>query len=394
MSDERRYLGLLSIILILLLTFGAATPIYAQGTNVGLLRVTSIRGPRQVAPSSKFSMAIDVEYAVHTNGTIKLSLFEGSLKNIGQKLWESEPSVVTGGGDRLWVINLTAPSAEQGWVLTVIASYLETGEWSYYDTPFNGPGYAEFILKVNSQAELIVDLGTPKIPVAINASTNQTSTTGQVRLQLPVGKSYHITIPPVVQFDDSTRIVFVGWQGDGSSATQRTLMLDGDSKIVGSYKRQYLLQVNSNAPGYSNSTWYDAGSRATLAAKPTVTMSWPFGLLGLSYTFKGWSGAANSASTQLNITMNGPKVVTADFTVDYTPLVMPAIILVGVLGALALFIAKRRIPTRSVSSEETDKEEPAKEAPSKVCASCGKPVETDWKHCVHCGKALNATEPI
>ena len=390
MNDERRYLGLLSIILILVLTFGAAAPTHAEETNLGVLRVASIRSPRQVAPSSKFSMTIDVEYAVHTNGTIKLSLFEGSLRNLGQKLWESEPSVVIGGGDRLWVINLTTPPTEQGWALTVIASYLETGKWSYYDTPFSGPGYAEFILKVNNQAELIVDLGIPNIPVAINASTNLTPTSGQVRLHLPVGKSYQITIPPTVQFENSTRIVFAGWQGAGSSATQRTLMLDGDSKIVGSYKRQYLLQVNSNAPGYSNSTWYDAGSRTTLTAKPTVTMSWPFGLLGLSYTFKGWSGAANSASTQLNITMNGPKVVTADFTVDYTQLVIPAIILAGVLGALALFIAKRRIPVRSVSSEETAKEE----APSKVCASCGKPVKDDWKHCVYCGKALNVTEPV
>ena len=385
--NASKCMGLLTIILILFSTLRAATTIYAQGSNVGLLKVASFTGPRQVAPSTKFSLTIDVEYAVHANGTIKLGLFEGSLRNLGSKLWESDPYVVTGGGDRLWVLNLTAPSTKQSWVLTVIASYLETGKWTYYDTPFSGPGYAEFTLKVDDKAELEVDLGTPNIPVAIDASTSSTSASGLVKLQLPVGKAYHVAVPPVVQFDNSTRIVFAGWRGNTSITTQRTVMLDGDSKIVGIYKRQYLLQVKSNAPGYSNSTWYDAESKALLAVKPVVTMNWPFGSLGLSYTFNGWSGAVNSASTQLNITMNGPKVVSADFTVDYTPLVIPAIILLGALGALALLIAKRRIPPPSVTSEEIRKEE----APSKVCKSCGKPVEDDWTHCVYCGKTLNAT---
>lgn len=283
-----RYTRFLSIILVLLLTFGVTETISAEEPNVGLLRVASVRYPRQVAPSAKFSMIIDIEYAIHINGTIKASLFEGSLKNLGAKLWESEPIGLAGGGDKIWAVNLTAPSGEQKWALTVIAYYLEAGKWSYYNEAFSGPGYAEMTLKVARLAELQVDLGIQNIPVSIDASTNLTSTTGQIKLQLPVGKSYHIAIPPAVQFDNSTRVVFAGWQG-GPNVTQRTVTVDGDSKIVGFYKRQYLLQMNSIAPGYSNSTWYDAGSKATLMAKTTIPMSWPLGLLGLSYNFKGWS---------------------------------------------------------------------------------------------------------
>ena len=384
-----RYARFLSIILVLLLTFGVAETISAEEPNVGLLRVASVRYPRQVAPSAKFSMIIDIEYAIHINGTIKASLFEGSLKNLGAKLWESEPIGLAGGGDKIWSVNLTAPSEEQKWALTIIAYYLEAGKWSYYNEAFSGPGYAEMTLKVARLAELQVDLGIQNIPVSIDASTNLTSTTGQIKLQLPVGKSYHIAIPPAVQFDNSTRVVFAGWQGD-LNATQRTVTVDGDSKIVGFYKRQYLLQMNSIAPGYSNSTWYDAGSKATLTAKTTIPMSWPLGLLGLSYNFKGWSGAAISDSTQLNITMNGPKVVTADFTVDYTPLLIPAIIVAGVLGAVVIFLAKKRIPARSGPVEK----EAISEVTSKVCGSCGKPVEDDWTHCIYCGKNLNPAETV
>jgi hypothetical protein len=384
-----RYMKFLTIILVTLLILGTAKMISAQNQNMGVLRVAKVQYPRQVAPSSKFSMVIDVEYAFHVNGTIRASLFEGALKNLGSRLWESGPIGLIGGGDKVWVVNLTAPSDEREWALTIIAYYLDAGKWNYYDDAFSGLGYAEVALKIATLAELQVDLGTPNIPVTLDASTNLTSATGQVRMLLPVGKSYQIAIAPAVQFENSTRVVFAGWQG-GTSATQRTVMLDGDSKIVGSYKKQYLLQVNSVAPGYSNSTWYDAGSKVTLVTKSRVPMSWPFGLLGLSGDFNGWSGAVNSGSTQINITMNGPKVVTANFTADYTPLVIPAIIVAGMFGALALFVARKRVSGRSVSVDEVVSEEET----SKVCASCGKPVEDDWTHCIYCGKALNATEPV
>jgi len=385
-----RYVKFLTIILVILSMLISARTISAQDQNVGVLRVTNVQYPRQIAPSTKFSIIIDIEYAFHVNGTVRASLFEGSLKNLGSKLWESGPVGLIGGGDKVWAVNLTAPSGEQKWSLTVIAYYLDAGKWSYYNDAFSGPGYAEVTLKVATLASLQVDLGIPNIPVTIDASTNLTSAMGEVKLQLPVGKSYHLAIPPAVQFDNSTRVVFAGWQG-GLNATQRTVKFDGDSKIVGSYKKQYLLQVNSIAPGYANSTWYDAGSKATLMAKSTVPMSWPLDLLGMSYNFKGWRGAASSDSMQLNITMNGPKVVTADFTVDYTPLVIPAILVAGLLGTLALFIARRRTRAPSGSVEEETIGDAAR---SKVCESCGKPVEDDWTHCTYCGNTLNSTEPV
>lgn len=384
------YAEFLTITLILLLMFGAARTVAAQEPNVGLLRVASVEYPRQVAPSAKFSIIIDVEYAVHFNATMKTSLFEGSLRVLGSRLWESEPIALTGGGDRVWAVNLTAPSGEQKWSLTVIAFYLDAGRWSYYNDSYRGLGYAEMALKVATLAELEVDLGTPNVPVTVDASTQLTSATGQVKLQLPVGKYYHVTIPPIVQFDNSTRLAFLAWQ-DGVNASQRTVKFDGDSKIMGAYEMQYLLQVNSIVPRYANSTWVDAGSDALLEVKPTVPMSWPLGSLGLSYNFKGWTGAVESDSTQLNITMNRPKAVTANFAVDYTPLVVPAIIVAGVVGAVALIIARRRLAARSSPGEQ---EAVSEERPSKVCEYCGKPVEEDWTHCTHCGRSLNPSEPV
>ena len=388
--NEMQCTAFLSIVLVVVLVFAGARPIAAQEPNVGLLRVVSVEYPRQVAPSKPFSVVIDVEYAIHENATVKAALFEGSLEDLGSRFWESAPVVLAGGGDQLWTVNLTAPSTEQKWSLTVIAYYLDAGKWTYHTDSYSGPGYAEITLKIATLAELIVDLKIPNLPVTVDNSTQSTSAEGQVKLQLPVGQTYYVTIPPAVEFDNSTRLEFAAWQ-DGYNSSQRAVKLDGDSNLAGTYKRQYLLQVNSNVPGYANSTWYDAGSNVSLTAKPTAPLSWPMRLLGLAYVFKGWTGAVNSNSAQLNVTMNGPKVVTANFAVDYTLLVIPAIIVAGVLGAIALLFARRRLATRPSAVKEKVVIE---ESSSKVCGNCGKPVEEDWTHCIHCGKSLNPSEPV
>jgi len=380
----------LIVILILLSMLGMGRTIGAQEPNVGLLRVAGVEYPRQVAPRTGFAITVDVEYAIHEKGTIKASLFQGTRRALGSKLWESEPVTLTGGGDRLWDLNLTAPPAEGNWTLTVIAFYLDAGKWAYYNDSYSGPGYIEITLKVAAVAELEVDLGAPNISVTVENSTHVTSVMGQVKLQLPIGRYYHLAVPPVVQFDNSTRLVFVGWQ-DGYNGSQRTVKFDGDSKSVGSYKTQYLLKVSSIIPGYSNSTWYDAGSNAALSVNSTVPMSWPLSLLGLSYVFKGWIGSAQSDSTNLSITMNGPRVVTANFAVDYAPLVVPAIILAGVAGGIAVSLARRRLGGPSGTLEE---QVASQEPSSGACEYCGKPVDKGWVHCIHCGRSLNPTGPV
>ena len=363
----------------------------AQESDVGILRVSDLTHPRQVAPSAQASFTIDVEYAIkeNVNASVKSSLFEGSPGNLGAELWQSAPIVVSGGGDQLWKANVTAPSSEGEWTLTVFAYYLEDGAWKYYTDPDQGPGFVQTAIKVSPQATLEINLSLPDVPVKVGNSTAKTSSLGSVSLQLPVGTQYQITIQRNLRRDDSTRLVFAGWQ-DGSNETQRTLLLDGDSKISGSYETQYLLKVSSILSAYSSSEWYDSGSNITLSADSSVPMSGLFGMLGLRYLFRGWSGDIESSTGTVTLIMNKPMAINANFDVDYTPIVVPTILLMGLIaGVFVAVLTRRRRPKSSAIKEEVQAETEAK-----VCNNCGELVEDSWTHCVHCGKALGSSESV
>ena len=360
----------------------------AEEPNVGLLRVSDVGHPRQVAPAAQVSFVIDVEYAIRFNATVRTSLVDGSPGNLGAELWHSDPLLLSAGGDQLWTANLTAPSSEGEWALTAFAYYFEKGEWKYFTDPDQGPGFMQTKVKVAPLAALEIDLGLPDIPVKVDGSTASTSSLGSVTLQLPVGVAHQITVESILLFDNSTRIVFAGWR-DGSNDTQRTLMLDGDLKITGAYRTQYLLRVSSILSAYSNSTWFDSGSNITLRADDSVPMSGVFGMFGLRYVFRGWSGDIESSARTVTVVVNKPRAVNANFAVDYTPIVIPVILLIGIIGgAILLVLRKRRSPTPTAIEEEVEDEA------VRVCGDCGEPIEESWTHCVHCGKALGSSESV
>ena len=375
----------------------APSPVTAQEEpNVGLLRVAELTHPRQVVPGAQFSFAIDVEYAVRFNATIRAALFDGSPSKLGEELWHSEEEMVEGGGDKVWTVVLTAPQSEQDWHLTAYAYYLEDGRWESYNDTYRGLGYSETSLKVAKLAILQVDLGIPNVSLSIDSSNLTTSATGSAEVHLPVGVTYSIRLPVVVSFQNSTRFIFVGWE-DGTNTTDRALLLDGDIELAGFYKVQYLLRVDSVLSAYSFSRWYDSGSNVTLQAAESVPMSGPFQILGSYYRFKGWSGDVKSKSAMVNFTMDGPKAISADYAIDYTPLALPSIFALGILGGIVLFLfaRRRRRPVDVVSEEAQPTQESRISAEARLenCPKCGATVERDWTHCTNCGQRLASSEP-
>jgi hypothetical protein len=362
----------------------------AQEPNVGLLRVVAVQHPRQVAPSIRFLLVIDVEYAIRFNATIKSVLFQGSVGNLGPELWSSDELVLRGGGDRLWKVNLTAPSTEGDWALTAFAYYLEAGKWQYYADDYRGTGFAEMTIRVASLATLEIDLGTPNVTVKADNSSEKTSNIGSIALQLPVGLVHEVSVPPFLSFENSTRLAFSGWK-DGVNNTERTLMLDGDSKLLGSYRTQYFLLVNSIVSDYSHSGWYDVGANVSLRVASSSPMSGLPGFLGLRYVFKDWSGDLESGSTSISVIIDKPKVINANFVADYTPLVIPIVLAVGIMGGIALAALRRK---RSTKPAPMEAQVTGEVVGPKFCDNCGQAVAEDWTHCVHCGSALHSSEPI
>jgi hypothetical protein len=115
------------------------------------------------------------------------------------------------------------------------------------------------------------------------------------------------------------------------------------------------------------------------------------GMLGLRYVFTGWSGEVASSSTAVKLVMSRPRNMNADFAVDYTTLIVPLILVIGVVcGIILAGLSFRR---RSGPAAEAD-QVAAGETDEMFCDGCGELVERDWVHCIRCGKKLSSSEPV
>jgi hypothetical protein len=260
---------------------------------------------------------------------------------------------------------------------------LDSGVWKYYNDTLYGPGYTQTQIKVARNANIQIELGVPGIQLAVGNRTERTSQTGREVITLPVGTTYMVSVPSIVQFENSTRILFRTWN-DGDNQTQRTILLDGDMRLVGSYRTQYLLRVASTVSNYSYTKWYDADSNVQLQAKLT-SMIWPLESIGLKYDFAGWSGDVNSQSPEINFTMNSPKTINANYSLDYGPLIIPTIVAAGLVGAAVLGLLRRRN-----ADQAHGKPEARTPGSNLTCKNCGKNVEENWTHCISCGAKLGS----
>ena len=379
------------IILLLALTLMSSLSVAAvsadNGPNVGTVRVYAFNTPTQVAPASAYSVSIGAEYELRPdNATVRAAIYTGAV-NLNAPTWQSDDVVIHGGGDLVWNATLTAPPTEGSLNLTAFVFFMDQGSWVYYNDSVNGPGFLEETIKVAKSASLQIQLGIQALPVTVGDNDVKTSPNGEAQLTLPVGNKYEVTVPETFELQNSTKAVFNGWS-DGNNQTQRSVDLNGDLKLMGSYKLQYLLQLNT--PLSSNATWYDSGSVAEVQTSSSIPMNWPLGPLGLKYDFVGWVGSVNSQATQLNVTMDAPKTLTANFSVNYNSVFVPLIIIVGIAGAVIVPLLHRRNRISYVPEQMPVRQAPAAEPPQEelTCPNCGLDIEKDWTYCIHCRQKL------
>jgi len=372
-----------SALVVFIMAFSLFTVgVFADDLNLGRVRIASFSGPRQVAPNAAFSLSLDVEYEVREAATIRAAIFEGLL-NSSAPLWQSDNASVAGGGDKVWTVNFTAPSAEGTIQFSAYAYYLDNGTWRFYNDTVLGPGYAQIRIKVLRYATLSVDLGVPGLPVTLGNSSETTTQTGDLNATLLVGMPYQLSVPSDKEYQNSTRIVFTGWQ-NGNNQTQRIVSLTEDTQLVGYYRPQYLLQASSSQSGYSYQKWCDAGSNVTLQEVNFVPTSSTLTFFGGKYVFSGWSGDVASPSSEISFTMNSPKTIYANFSTDYGFLIiLPIIVASGIIGEIILLALRRRKRAHGTLEPSTKRA---------TCPNCGEVVEEEWVHCIHCGTNLSSFE--
>jgi hypothetical protein len=328
---------------------------------------------------------LDVEYAIQSlpnQATIRGAVYSGSL-NSTNPLWQSDPEPVSNGGDQMWNFTLTAPANEAFLNLTAYAFFLDNGTWTYFNNPVNGPGVSQRTVKIGKTATLDINIGASGITVMVDNATKQTSTTGAAVFPVAVSSSSSVTVPPLVELQNSTRLIFTQWS-DGVKDSERQVSIDGDVTLTAQYRIQYLLTVTDSSTAEE---WYDKGASATLTAPTSTLGPWPLSIFGVTKTFQDWTGDIHSSSLQVNVTMDSPKTVTAHITTDYRPLAVPIIFGAGIATAVSFVLLQLRSRRAEQDVAEPVVEQSAPES-NPTCPKCEQVTEPEWAHCIKCGTKL------
>jgi uncharacterized repeat protein (TIGR02543 family) len=116
--------------------------------------------------------------------------------------------------------------------------------------------------------------------------------------------------------------------------------------VTATGRTEHLLTIITPRGTAEGGRWYTEGRVATASVPDTVTVN------GTVYRFTGWSGDSTDASSAVFVTMDGPKTLSATWTVvpqgppssaalDVLPWIVLAI-LVAVVGFLIFFVLGRR----------------------------------------------------
>lgn len=146
-----------------------------------------------------------------------------------------------------------------------------------------------------------------------------------------------------------TRYAFTQWTGDASGLSLALLIsMDVPKNVTANWKTQHLVTVTSSHGEVLGEGWYDQGATATLSlAAHEVTED------GKTWVFTGWSGDATGAGSAINVTVNTPMTLVANWRekglleTSGGLLLLLIALLAAALLIVALFLRKRRKPQAS-----------------------------------------------
>lgn len=160
-----------------------------------------------------------------------------------------------------------------------------------------------------------------------------------------IGSTHNLQVNATIQGPTGTRYVFIQWS-DGVKDLSRTLTASQTTELKAMFKTQYQLSVVSEIGDPKGSGWYDTGTTATFSVTSPQPEAGFFGSLGGKSVFQTWSGDSTASSTAASITIDGPKTVRAQWTVDNTqPLMILGgitVVIVIIAGIVAFTMMKRR----------------------------------------------------
>ncbi|MGC8583759.1 MAG: hypothetical protein ACP5MH_08515 [Thermoproteus sp.] len=209
------------------------------------------------------------------------------------------PSTLPGGTTTNVPVTFT-PTMPGVYKVTVTLTYKSpiTGQ-TYQDTgSFTVEVYAE--LAVNA-----VDQNGNPVQITPSIAGNNTS----VAWLLP--GTYTVSVPQTVDLGGGARLVFVGWQGGGTSPSV-TVALNGNTQLTAVYKEQYQVVLDLSPALSSQTYWVDAGSSFTPQAPSHVDIT-----QDSRWALEGFQAAGQQIGPGQAVTVTGPLTIKAVWVKEY-----------------------------------------------------------------------------
>ncbi len=156
-------------------------------------------------------------------------------------------------------------------------------------------------------------------PTGRSFTIDGTSYTTQQIIWWDTGSSHTLVATSPESIAVGTQYLFTSWSDGG--AQNHTVTATTTKSFKASFTKQYRLTINSS-PANSGTTnlgigpsFRDSGSVVSIAATP-----------GPGYHFVQWTDSATGTANPVNVTMNKPKIVTANFALN------PSVILTNTLN--------------------------------------------------------------
>jgi uncharacterized protein (TIGR03790 family) len=225
--------------------------------------------------------------AIHNNGSVPLSIASWTTNGSGATAFEisNVPSVVEAGGQsNFWVV-FTASTSD---LYEASLSFDSDALVPQTNILFSGTGAMRFTLNIESEH------GTPAPPVGIHTNWQNAVLTNSVN-------------PPVEA--GGTQLVSAGWSMTGNeplsgSATNMVMSQTNDATLTWLWSTNFWLDTAAGPNGSVNvgDSWHPAGSSTQITATAD-----------LYYHFVEWTGDVSSTNNPLELLMDSPKSIQADF---------------------------------------------------------------------------------
>ena len=154
-----------------------------------------------------------------------------------------------------------------------------------------------------------------------------------------------VSLSSPVATGNGVRYIFVQWSGDLSGANQsQSLTMSGPKLVSALWATQYELKTESEYGHASDAGWYDPSTQVAFGVDTLIIDT----ANDTRRVFTQWSGDATGNSQQGTVTMDGPKVIRANWKTEY----LVTFVTKGVRNGTVLTVVLNSVP-HQVKAPET-----------------------------------------